>query len=96
MRLGTTQDGRPLHPLAMARKLRGVSLRALADEVEMTAVGISHIETGRSEPRRSTKRILAQALGYEVTDIWPRNNGLPAKELRASSNGNGKVPRRGS
>src|SRR4051812_39809193 len=94
MQLGSTHNGRTPHPLAVARAKRGMSVRALAEATGLTHVGISHIETGRSKkPHPLTKRALAEALGYDVTDIWPTNGGRPAKELRASNNGNGKVPR---
>ena len=75
------------HPLAVARKRRGLSVRALAEAVEMSTAGISHVETGRAEPRRSTKRMLAKELGYAVTDIWPEPGKRPVKELRAGANG---------
>jgi transcriptional regulator with XRE-family HTH domain len=88
MHVGTTRNGRTPHPLAVARKNRGLSLRALAVETDLTAVGISHIETGRSpRPRPLTKRVLAEALSYDVKDIWPPEGKKPHRDLRPGSNG---------
>lgn len=69
MQPGTTRNGRKPHPLALARKERGLSLRALADQVAMTHVALSHIETLRSEPKLRTMRKLEKALGKRID--WP-------------------------
>ena len=37
----------------------------------MTQVAISHIESGRTEPKWSTRELLADVLGYELTDVFP-------------------------
>ena len=69
MRLNQITSNKP-HPVAMARKRRGISLRELADRTGLTHVGISHIETGRSDkPLRSTRKLLESELGPIK---WPK------------------------
>jgi transcriptional regulator with XRE-family HTH domain len=73
MHPGSTRNGRKPHPLALERKKQGISLRTLADMTELSAVGISHIETGRSKkPNRRTMRVIEEALGTKID--W----GLPS------------------
>jgi DNA-binding XRE family transcriptional regulator len=75
MQPGTTRDGRKPHPLAIARQERGISLRALADQIGMTHVALSHVETMRSEPKLRTMRKLEQALGQRIDWPQPSQNG---------------------
>lgn len=73
MRLGGTANGRPPHPLAKERKNQGLTVRALAERVQMSVAGISHIETGRAIPRRSTKKLIADDLGVPQSKLWPED-----------------------
>jgi transcriptional regulator with XRE-family HTH domain len=75
MQPGTTRNGRKPHPLAVARKEHGISLRALADDIGMTHVALSHVETGRSEPKLKTMRKLERALGQRIDWPEPSQNG---------------------
>lgn len=87
-KLNQVQDGRAPHPVAVARRLQGLSLRELAERTGVTHVGLSHIETGRvMRPHTVTKRAVAAELGYAVDDLWPRPGKRSPKELRPSSNG---------
>jgi lambda repressor-like predicted transcriptional regulator len=87
-KLGDTQDGRDPHPIAVARRLRGLSLRELASRTGVTHVGLSHIETGRvARPHATTKRAIATELGYKVVDLWPPPGKRPPTELRPRSKG---------
>ena len=73
MHVGTTRNGRPPHPLAVARKKHDppLSLRDLAEAVEMSHVGLSHIETKRCDPHDKTRRKLEKVLG---PIDWPELN----------------------
>jgi transcriptional regulator with XRE-family HTH domain len=85
-KLGETQNDRDPHPMAVARRLRGLSLRELADRTGVTHVGLSHIETGRvARPHATTKRAIAAELGYRVSDLWPPPGKRAPKELRVNS-----------
>jgi transcriptional regulator with XRE-family HTH domain len=49
-----------------------MSQRELAEEAGVGQVTITHIENGRRDhPYSSTQRVLAMALDYEVSDIFP-------------------------
>ncbi len=48
-----------------------MSQRELAEQAGITQVALTHIETGRTQPREATKRCLAWALGYEVKRLFP-------------------------
>lgn len=94
MRKGSTVNGNHRHLVSVARNLRGMTLRELAGETGLTHVGLSHIETGRvARPHVTSKRAIADALGFEVEDLWPANGRSPSKELRQhakSLNGAGR------
>ena len=71
------------HLLAVARHYRALSQRDLARLSGMTQVGISHIESGRvKQPHGLSKRALAEALHFEVADIWPASGRTKNAELR--------------
>jgi transcriptional regulator with XRE-family HTH domain len=72
MQLGQTRSGKR-HPLAEERVKRGLSVRDLAELVGMSVAGLSHVETGRATPRRSTRRLIELALKTEID--WPSTNG---------------------
>ncbi len=61
--------------LGQARLRRGLTLRALSEQVGLAANTIWRIETGRQRPRPATRLALATALGYDVTDVEELANG---------------------
>ncbi len=79
MKLGETHKRRKPHqlkqphPITVARAKKGLTLRELAERVEMSVPGLNHIETGLSQPHRSTRRLLESELGPIK---WPE----PAKK----------------
>jgi transcriptional regulator with XRE-family HTH domain len=56
--------------LREARQSRGVSVRALARELGVSASLISQIETGKSQPSVSTLYAMTTALGISVEDVF--------------------------
>ena len=69
--------------LRIARMARGVTQQELAEKSDLTRVAISHIESGKTQPFRRSKRWLAEALDYEVSDIFPpEGKKSTSKELR--------------
>ncbi|WP_329332414.1 XRE family transcriptional regulator [Streptomyces sp. NBC_00663] len=56
--------------IRQARQERGVSLRALAREVGVSASLVSQIETGKSQPSVSTLYALTTALGISVESLF--------------------------
>ncbi|WP_213450129.1 helix-turn-helix domain-containing protein [Rhizomonospora bruguierae] len=62
-----------------ARLRRGVSLRALARDVGVSASMISQIETGKSRPSVSTLYAITSALGMSVEEVF-----APAAEPAAA------------
>ena len=66
------------------RVSRGVSLRALAGQVGVSASMISQIETGKSQPSVSTLYAITSALGVsiqEVFDVALRDAGEPPRAV---------------
>ncbi len=59
--------------LKRARYLRGLSQEGLAELANANPTTIWGIETGRHNPRPSTLRKLAEALGLEVSDLLTGN-----------------------
>ena len=58
-----------LHPLAAWRMAAGLSQVALSEKAGVRAATISEIEAGRIDPRVSTVKALAEALGVEIGDV---------------------------
>ena len=58
-----------MHRLAVWRKKRGLSQRALAKVAQVSYVTIARLETDRFDPRLSTLRQLAKALKVRVRDL---------------------------
>lgn len=58
-----------LHPLAAWRKAAGLSQAALAQKAGIRAATLSDIEGGKIDPRLSTMKALAGALGVDIDDI---------------------------
>lgn len=69
--------------IRQARLERGVSLRALAREVGVSASLVSQIETGKSQPSVSTLYAITTALGISVESLF---------DARASSSMTGVNP----
>ena len=61
--------------LRAARSGRGVSIRALARDLGVSASLISQIETGKSQPSVSTLYALTTALGISVEDVFAAPEG---------------------
>lgn len=60
--------------LAAERLNRGLSIRQLAEQAELTAPTVTRAEQGEAIHPNSAKK-LADFYGFKVTEIWP----LPAK-----------------
>jgi len=60
------------------RESRGISLRALARTVGLSASLISQIETGKCQPSVSTLYSITAALGVSVEDVFASVEGAPA------------------
>ena len=58
-----------LRKLAILRKKRKLSQRALAELTGLSYVHIARMETGESDPRLSTLKALAKALKIKITDL---------------------------
>lgn len=54
---------------------RGVSQETLADEAGISEMTLNHLEQGKTTPRVSTVKKLADALGVAVADITVESNG---------------------
>ena len=70
-----------MHPQMIRAELRikGKTIKSLAEEVGVSATSISLVIDGRATSAR-IKAALAKELGKSVTDIWP--NGNPKNGLR--------------
>jgi transcriptional regulator with XRE-family HTH domain len=65
------------------RERRGVSLRALAREVGVSASMVSQIETGKAQPSVSTLYAITTTLGITVEDLFtPRPDGAAPPSAR--------------
>ncbi len=62
--------------LRQIREAQGYSLRALADKVGMAYPALFRLESGEADPRLSTLRKLAKALGVTVAELI--GEGKPA------------------
>ncbi len=54
------------------RERRGWSLRQLGERSGVSFANISNIETGKLDPRLSTLKRLARALGISVPDLFSK------------------------
>jgi transcriptional regulator with XRE-family HTH domain len=66
--------------LRAARFGRGVSIRALARDLGVSASLISQIETGKSQPSVSTLYAMTTALGISVEDVFAAAQDSPDPE----------------
>lgn len=81
------------------RVQRGVSLRALASEVGVSASMISQIENGKSQPSVSTLYAITTALGVSIQEVFdaalrppeppPRTTGAPVTLIDALGSSRG-------
>lgn len=75
-----------MRPIAEAvrewRRVRGLSQRALAERAGIGYVIIARLELGQTDPRLSTLRKLAEALGVSVPELLtpPRKAKRPARK----------------
>lgn len=60
-----------MHPLTAWRKAAGLTQAELASRAQTRAATIADIEGGKIDPRFSTLRAIAAALGLGVGDIMP-------------------------
>jgi DNA-binding XRE family transcriptional regulator len=67
--VGRLVDGE--NPVRVWRQHRGLSLRALAEQVGASASALSDIETGKSEGRLSILHRIAGVLGVGLDDLIP-------------------------
>lgn len=65
-------DELPPSPLSVHRFAAGLSRQELADRAAISRTGLINLERGESRPRLDTARALADALGVEVEEIFPR------------------------
>jgi len=61
--------------LKEVRKAQGLAMYGLAAAADCSPATIVFIERYGHNPRPDTKQRLAKALGVEVTDIWPSEEG---------------------
>ncbi|MFT4037631.1 MAG: helix-turn-helix transcriptional regulator [Thermomicrobiales bacterium] len=73
-------------PLRDVRLGRAVSQRDLAKKAGVAPKTIVDLELGRNEPRLRTMRLIAQALGVEVSEIDEFQQALEKKSRRPGSN----------
>ena len=60
------------HPIAVWRDHRGLTQKALAEQVKMTAAQLSEIENGKKTGSVATLQRLAQALDVTVDELLPQ------------------------
>jgi transcriptional regulator with XRE-family HTH domain len=74
--MGQAQDERLIKKfgknLKEIREKKGISLRDLALEADLSANTISEIELGKRDPRMTTVVKLASALGIDPADLLPK------------------------
>ena len=56
--------------LAEVRKSRGITQEALADKLDISAVSVTYLETGRRWPRLITLQRVAKALDVRLEDLF--------------------------
>lgn len=58
-----------MHPLTAFRKAAGLSQAALAERAGVRHATVNEIEAGKTDPRISTMKAIANVLGIEIDDI---------------------------
>jgi transcriptional regulator with XRE-family HTH domain/quercetin dioxygenase-like cupin family protein len=71
--------------IRQARTAKGVSLRALARDVGVSASLVSQIETGKSQPSVSTLYAITTALGISLESLFDAAESTAAPPLAAAS-----------
>jgi DNA-binding XRE family transcriptional regulator len=66
--LAASLDG-TMHPLTAWRKAVGLTQAALANKAGIRTSTVCNIENGKIDPRLSTVKVLADALGVDVDDL---------------------------
>lgn len=62
-----------VNPITAAREAQGLSREGLAFKAHVSLKTIERIEAGLvSNPHRLTRYAIADALGCDPTDLWPR------------------------
>ena len=56
--------------LAEVRKSRGLTQEGLAEKLDISAVSITYLETGRRWPRLITLQKIAKCLGVPVAELF--------------------------
>jgi transcriptional regulator with XRE-family HTH domain len=72
--------------LRAARELAGLSLRQLAQRLEISASALSQIETGKSRPSVRTLYAVVSELNLSLDELFD-NHGAARHQTRAPSNG---------
>ena len=57
--------------IKIARKRAGLTIREMADKIEVSPTTIQNIESGKVDPRMSTMQKIAEACGVSVDKLWP-------------------------
>jgi len=74
-------DLRPLAPrLRAARRAAGLTTKALAEKAAISTTYLRNLETGVGDPSPAVARRLADALGLDVTDLFPTPAARRAEE----------------
>ena len=61
----------PCARIKIARKRAGLTIRDLADKIEVSPTTIQNIESGKVDPRMSTMQKIAEACGVSADKLWP-------------------------
>ncbi|MFI6562495.1 helix-turn-helix domain-containing protein [Streptomyces sp. NPDC050534] len=78
--------------IRQARLAKGVSLRALARDVGVSASLVSQIETGKSQPSVSTLYAITTALGISVESLFDAGEAVAVSPLAAASPAAAQAP----
>lgn len=57
--------------IRIARKRAGLTIRELAEKIEVSPTTIQNIESGKVDPRMSTMQKIAEACGVPADKLWP-------------------------
>lgn len=61
----------PCDRIKMARKRVGLTIREMAEKIEVSPTTIQNIESGKVDPRMSTMQKIAEACGVPADKLWP-------------------------
>jgi transcriptional regulator with XRE-family HTH domain len=89
-------ERKPMRELTRIRQERGLTQQGLADASGVNKATINQIEGGRRSPNVETLEKLADALGVELADLFPKAQApLPLEELAASAQPRGRFAAKG-